>query len=134
MSSNFRAANSVTGDVDGTGVRVGVVCGRFNDHITNRLLDGAVNALGVHGVAEADVTTVWVPGAYEIPMAAKALIAHNPRPTEADTREALSGNLCRCTGYHKILQAVEWAAAKQRGEAWEPPRDAVYGAPLPQPE
>jgi 6,7-dimethyl-8-ribityllumazine synthase len=66
MSSNFRAANSVTGDVDGTGVRVGVVCGRFNDHITNR-----------HGVAEADVTTVWVPGAYEIPMAAKALIVHD---------------------------------------------------------
>lgn len=76
MSSNFRAANSVTGDVDGNGVRIGVVCGRFNDHITNRLLDGADNALAVHGVAEADVTLVWVPGAYEIPMAAKALIQH----------------------------------------------------------
>jgi 6,7-dimethyl-8-ribityllumazine synthase len=74
MSSNFRAANSVTGDVDGTGLRIGVVCGRFNDHITNRLLEGAENALAVHGVAEADVTVVWVPGAYEIPMAALALI------------------------------------------------------------
>jgi len=77
MSSNFRAANSVTGDVDGTGVRVGVVCGRFNDHITTRLLEGADNALAVHGVAEADVTLVWVPGAYEIPLAAKALIVHD---------------------------------------------------------
>jgi carbon-monoxide dehydrogenase small subunit len=67
-------------------------------------------------------------------MAAKALIAHNPKPAEGDIREALSGNLCRCTGYHKIIQAVEWAAAKERGEPWQPPRDAVYGAPLPDPE
>ena len=77
MSTNFRAADSVTGAVDGAGVRIGVVCGRFNDHITNRLLDGAGNALAVHGVAEADVITVWVPGAYEAPMAAKALIAND---------------------------------------------------------
>ncbi len=77
MSTNFRAADSVTGVVDGAGVRIGVVCGRFNDHITNRLLDGAGNALAVHGVAEADVITVWVPGAYEVPMAAKALITND---------------------------------------------------------
>ena len=74
MSSNFKAANSVSGDVDGTGMRIGIVCGRFNDHITNRLLEGAENALAVHGVAEADVTVVWVPGAYEIPFAALALL------------------------------------------------------------
>ncbi len=67
-------------------------------------------------------------------MAAKALIAHNPKPAEGEIREALSGNLCRCTGYHKILQAVEWAAAKERGDPWQPPRDAVYGTPLPDPE
>jgi 6,7-dimethyl-8-ribityllumazine synthase len=74
MSSNFKAANSVAGDVDGTGMRIALVCGRWNDHITNRLLEGAEKALAVHGVAEADVTLVWVPGAYEIPMAALALI------------------------------------------------------------
>ena len=77
MSKNFTAGRSVQGEVDGAGVRVGVVCGRFNDHITLRLVEGAENALAVHGVAEADVTTVWVPGAYEIPMAAKALIVHD---------------------------------------------------------
>ena len=76
MSSNFRSATSVAGDTDGSGLRVGVVCGRFNDHITDRLLDGAENALAVHGVSESDVTVLWVPGAYEIPMAAKALIDH----------------------------------------------------------
>ena len=74
MSSNFRAANSLSSNVDGSGVRVGLVCGRWNDHITNRLIEGAENALAVHGVAEADVIQVWVPGAYEAPMAAKGLI------------------------------------------------------------
>jgi len=61
-------------------------------------------------------------------MAAKALLAEEPAPDEARIRQALAGNLCRCTGYHKILQAVSWAAARLRGEAWAPPREAVYGA------
>ncbi|MEE8138730.1 MAG: (2Fe-2S)-binding protein [Thermoanaerobaculia bacterium] len=62
-------------------------------------------------------------------MAAKALLAENARPSESEIREALSGNLCRCTGYHKILQAVEWAAARERNEAWEPPPEVLYGSP-----
>jgi 6,7-dimethyl-8-ribityllumazine synthase len=74
MSTNFRAANAVSGNVDGSGIRVGLVCGRWNDHITNRLIEGAENALGSHGVSENDVIQVWVPGAYEAPMAAKALV------------------------------------------------------------
>lgn len=51
-------------------------------------------------------------------MAAKALLDSNPDPTEADVRQALSGNLCRCTGYAKILEAVlsaSHAIASQRG-------------------
>ena len=51
MSSNFRAANSLSSNVDGSGIRVGLVCGRWNDHITNRLIEGAENALAVHGVS-----------------------------------------------------------------------------------
>jgi len=74
MSSNFRAENSIESNVDGSGVRVGLVLGRFNDHITMRLLDGAENALAIHGVAESDVIQVWVPGAYEAPMAARVMI------------------------------------------------------------
>jgi carbon-monoxide dehydrogenase small subunit len=50
-------------------------------------------------------------------MAAKALLARNPDPTEEDIRWALSGNLCRCTGYQNIVKSVLWAAAKLRGEA-----------------
>lgn len=72
MSTNFKAAHSFTGEVDGHGMRVAVVCGRFNDLITNRLLDGALAGLAAHGVAEDDVALAWVPGAFEIPVAAKA--------------------------------------------------------------
>jgi 6,7-dimethyl-8-ribityllumazine synthase len=71
MSSNFKAAQSVTGQVDGTGVRVAIVCGRFNDLVTERLLEGALGGLGLHGVREEDVTVAWVPGAFEIPLAAR---------------------------------------------------------------
>ena len=43
-------------------------------------------------------------------MAAAALLVHNPRPSEAEIREGLKGNLCRCTGYHNIVRAVRRAA------------------------
>lgn len=45
-------------------------------------------------------------------MAAYALLERNPQPTEADIRHALAGNLCRCTGYHNIVRAVQWAAQR----------------------
>jgi carbon-monoxide dehydrogenase small subunit len=45
-------------------------------------------------------------------VATDELLEHNPQPTDADIREALSGNLCRCTGYEKILDAVRLAAAR----------------------
>ena len=46
-------------------------------------------------------------------MAAKALLTENPEPTEQEIREGLSGNLCRCTGYKKIVESVQAAAAKK---------------------
>jgi carbon-monoxide dehydrogenase small subunit len=49
-------------------------------------------------------------------MATKGLLARNPNPTEEDVRWALSGNLCRCTGYQNIVKAVLWAADKMRTE------------------
>jgi len=45
-------------------------------------------------------------------VAAKALLDENPHPSDAEIREALSGNLCRCTGYGQIIQAVQIAAEK----------------------
>ena len=50
-------------------------------------------------------------------MAATALLEENPDPTEDEVRWALSGNLCRCTGYQNIVKSVLWAAGKLRTEA-----------------
>ena len=61
-------------------------------------------------------------------MAADALLRDNPRPTRADVKEALAGNLCRCTGYLKIFEAVELAAARLRGEKAEPSRESIHGS------
>jgi carbon-monoxide dehydrogenase small subunit len=52
-------------------------------------------------------------------MAAKALLAANPDPTEEEVRWGLSGNLCRCTGYQNIVKSVLWAADKLRAQAGE---------------
>src|SRR5919109_1281500 len=53
-------------------------------------------------------------------LTAKALIENTPRPSRDEIKEALAGNLCRCTGYIKILEAVELAAARMAGEPAEP--------------
>lgn len=55
------------------GLKFGIVVARFNDFITSRLLDGAVDALQRHGTADGDIEVIKVPGAYEIPLAAKML-------------------------------------------------------------
>jgi Aerobic-type carbon monoxide dehydrogenase, small subunit CoxS/CutS homologs len=60
-------------------------------------------------------------------LVAEELLKKNPKPSRPEIQEALSGNLCRCTGYIKIYEAVELAAAKMRGEEYELPREAVYG-------
>ncbi|TYR79841.1 6,7-dimethyl-8-ribityllumazine synthase [Priestia megaterium] len=63
--------NVFEGNLVGSGLKVAIVVGRFNEFITSRLLGGAEDALKRHGVDEADVDVAWVPGAYEIPLIAK---------------------------------------------------------------
>jgi 6,7-dimethyl-8-ribityllumazine synthase len=61
------------GDPVGEGRRVAVVVARFHEHVTARLLDGALAGLRAHGVAEEAVDVAWVPGAFEIPLVAQRL-------------------------------------------------------------
>jgi len=60
-------------------------------------------------------------------LAADALLVADPRPSRDAIKQALSGNLCRCTGYLKIYEAVELAAARLRGEDAKPAPETLYG-------
>jgi carbon-monoxide dehydrogenase small subunit len=60
-------------------------------------------------------------------LAAKELLDKHAQPSRDEIKEALSGNLCRCTGYIKIYEAVELAAARMRGEQLELPKECIYG-------
>jgi aerobic-type carbon monoxide dehydrogenase small subunit (CoxS/CutS family) len=60
-------------------------------------------------------------------LVAQELLDKNLKPSRDEIKEALAGNLCRCTGYIKIYEAVELAAARMRGEEAELPRESIYG-------
>ena len=67
--------NIIQGKLTGKGVTVAIVVSRFNEFICSRLLDGALDCLRRHDLAEKDITVVWTPGAFELPMVAKKLAA-----------------------------------------------------------
>ena len=66
---------TISGQRRGEGLRVALVCSRFNELVTERLLAGATDGLLRHGVDEASVTIAWVPGAFELPLVAARLAA-----------------------------------------------------------
>ncbi|WP_462409694.1 6,7-dimethyl-8-ribityllumazine synthase [Neobacillus sp. Marseille-QA0830] len=61
------------GHLVGTGLKIGIVVGRFNEFLTSKLLGGAQDALKRHGVKDEDVDVAWVPGAFEIPLIAQKM-------------------------------------------------------------
>ncbi|GIO01793.1 6,7-dimethyl-8-ribityllumazine synthase [Brevibacillus laterosporus] len=61
------------GKLVGSGLRIGVVAGRFNELIVSKLVSGALDTLKRHGVEEAQIEIAWVPGAFEIPLMAKKM-------------------------------------------------------------
>lgn len=63
------------GSFEGAHLRVAIVASRFNEALVERLVDGAVDCLVRHGVPDEYISTTWVPGAFELPMAAKRLAA-----------------------------------------------------------
>jgi 6,7-dimethyl-8-ribityllumazine synthase len=96
-------------DLDGAGLRIGVCCGRFNRHITDRLLTSCLAALAEHGVDQSDVTVVWAPGAYELPLVSQALVTSG----KADAVIAL-GAVIRGETTHYETVAGECASGLQR--------------------
>ncbi len=83
-------------------------------------VEGLAGGEGLHPLQRAFVELSAAQCGYCTPgmlLSAKALLDRRPRPSEEEIKEALSGNLCRCTGYLRIVEAVELAAAEGR---WEP--------------
>lgn len=63
------------GNLNAEGMKAAVVAARFNEFISGKLLEGALDALKRHGMAEENIDIIWVPGAFEIPLTAKKLAA-----------------------------------------------------------
>jgi len=81
-------------------------------------VEGLATEGTLHPVQQAFVEVGAVQCGYCTPgmlLSAKALLDQNPNPTEGEIREAISGNLCRCTGYSRIVAAVQRAASMARG-------------------
>lgn len=64
---------TIEGKMTAENMRIGIVASRFNEFITSKLLGGALDVLRRHEVADDDITTAWVPGAFEIPVIAKKM-------------------------------------------------------------
>jgi aerobic-type carbon monoxide dehydrogenase small subunit (CoxS/CutS family) len=93
-------------------------------------VEGMAGPAGLHPLQKAFAELGAAQCGYCTPgilLTAKALLEENPKPSLSEIREALAGNLCRCTGYVKIFEAVELAAAWMRGERAEPRHESLYG-------
>ncbi|KZE54021.1 6,7-dimethyl-8-ribityllumazine synthase [Brevibacillus parabrevis] len=144
------------GHLVGTGLRVGIVAGRFNELIVSKLVGGALDALKRHGVEEENVDVAWVPGAFEIPLIAKKM-AESGRYDAVVTlgavirgatphfdyvcNEAAKGvaSLALSTGIPVIFgvlttdnieQAIERAGTKAGNKGWEAAAAAIEMANL----
>ena len=67
-------ANIIEGYISGKGLKFGIVAARFNEFIVSKLVGGALDTLHRHETADHDIDVAWVPGAFEIPLAAKKMV------------------------------------------------------------
>ena len=105
--------------VDGEPEQSCVVPAAKADGAAVRTIEGLGSQSDLHPIQEAFVDNSALQCGFCIPgmiMRSKALLEENPDPTEAEVREALSDNLCRCTGYKKIVEAVLDAAKRAGGD------------------
>jgi carbon-monoxide dehydrogenase small subunit len=116
--------------VDGRSVLSCLMLGLDAEDRRVETVEGMATPEGLHPLQDAFADLGAAQCGYCTPgflLVAKELLAANPEPSRAEIKEALSGNLCRCTGYIKIYEAVELAAARMRGEEAEVSRESVYG-------
>jgi carbon-monoxide dehydrogenase small subunit len=116
--------------VDGRSILSCLMLGLDAEAREVKTIEGMANGTELHPLQHAFADTGAAQCGYCSPgflLVAEELLKKNDTPTRAEIQEALSGNLCRCTGYIKIYEAVEMAAAKMRGEEFELPKEAVYG-------
>jgi len=145
-----------SGKLDAKGLKVGIVISRYNDFLTKHLLQGAIDCLVRHGADEKDVSVVWVPGAYEMPVVVKKLAqggkfsalvalgaviqgatAHagliNTQLTRALTQISLDFDLPVIDGVvaaDNLEQAIERSGTKSGNRGWNAAQSAIEMANL----
>ena len=102
---------TIEAGLSGAGIRVAIACGRFNDLITERLLKGAMDGLTRHGVSDEDITVVWAPGSFELPLVADRMAARE----DVDAVIALGAVIRGATGHYDHV-AGQCAAGLQRAQ------------------
>ncbi|MEX2618599.1 MAG: 6,7-dimethyl-8-ribityllumazine synthase [Egibacteraceae bacterium] len=143
------------GALDGTGLRFGLVAARFNEVVVRQLVAGATDCLGRHGVGEDAIELAWVPGAYELPVAARrladtgrfdALVAlgcvvrgETPHFDYVAAEAAHVGRVAEQTGVpvtfgvlttEDFQQAVDRAGGKLGNKGWDAAQAAIETARL----
>ncbi|HEY6784605.1 MAG TPA: (2Fe-2S)-binding protein [Gemmatimonadales bacterium] len=116
--------------LDGTPVLSCLVLGVACDGRAVKTVEGMATGGRLHPLQETFADLGAAQCGYCTPailLAADALLASRPAPTREEIKNALAGNLCRCTGYIKIYEAVELAAARMRGEKAVASRESLYG-------
>ena len=116
--------------VDGRSVLSCLMLGLDTEGRRVETVEGMATETGLHPLQETFADTGAAQCGYCTPgflLVAQELLSQNPNPSRDEIKEALSGNLCRCTGYIKIYEAGELAAARMRGERAEIPEESIYG-------
>ena len=111
------SCGACTVHLNGTAVKSCTVFAVQADGATVETVESLANGAELHPLQEGFWEKHGLQCGYCTPgmlMTAKELLARNPDPTEEEIRWGISGNLCRCTGYNKIVEAIQYAAAKMR--------------------